>query len=167
MKLPEGWPTEGMVNAGIVAYMNSHGRNAKEAMRLAIQDALAAAPTPPAQEAGLREVSGPKEVAELGAKAGDRTKLLLSPAQEDEPVAWVIEFMCDGIQMRNVALHNAVADYRDIDPNATSTPLYTADDKLRKASERLAPHIQEAFDRYSGDENMDNVKAFLEALEGK
>ena len=53
MNIPEGWPTEEMVNAGIVAYMNSHGRNAKEAMRLVIQDALAAASTPPAQVSGL------------------------------------------------------------------------------------------------------------------
>lgn len=40
------------------------------------------------------------------------------------PVAWLIELTVGGKHHRVVCLHNSIADYRDIDPNAKSTPLY-------------------------------------------
>ena len=48
--------------------------------------------------------------------------------KDAEPVAWLIEgedAHPDGWgKFRTVYLHNAIADYRDRDPKATSTPLY-------------------------------------------
>ena len=42
-----------------------------------------------------------------------------------EPVAWLIEYRgMSGVTRRIGYTHNAVADYREFDPNATSTPLY-------------------------------------------
>lgn len=43
------------------------------------------------------------------------------------PVEWLIEYEEQGIHRRNVCGHNSVADYRHIDPNARSTPLYQAE----------------------------------------
>lgn len=44
-----------------------------------------------------------------------------------EPVAWAISYMgADGLKYRRLFGHNAIGDYRDIDPDATSTPLYAA-----------------------------------------
>ena len=40
------------------------------------------------------------------------------------PVAWLIELTVGGKLHRVTCLHNSIADYRDIDPNAKSTPLY-------------------------------------------
>lgn len=52
-------------------------------------------------------------------------------AAAPEPVAWLVEYSAPatrlapaGIARRVVFTHNAIADYREIDPNATSTPLY-------------------------------------------
>ena len=52
----------------------------------------------------------------LGYKALWRT----APEVKDEPVAW--EIRCNGKRIHHG--HNAIADYRDLDPSATSTPLY-------------------------------------------
>jgi hypothetical protein len=44
-----------------------------------------------------------------------------------EPEAWRISYIgADGIEYRRIFGHNAIGDYRRIDPKATSTPLYTA-----------------------------------------
>jgi len=46
-------------------------------------------------------------------------------ALPDEPVAWRINYTgADGIEYRRIFGHNAIGDYRAIDPKATSTPLY-------------------------------------------
>jgi hypothetical protein len=47
MKIPEGWPTEEMIDA---AWRGYTGGNATEKLTRAVTSALAAAPTPPAQE---------------------------------------------------------------------------------------------------------------------
>lgn len=41
-----------------------------------------------------------------------------------DPVAWVIEYKAKGAQRRDVFLHQAIGDFRILDPDATSTPLY-------------------------------------------
>ena len=40
-----------------------------------------------------------------------------------EPIAWLIELTVSGQPHRVACLHNAIADYREIDPNAKVTPL--------------------------------------------
>lgn len=37
--------------------------------------------------------------------------------------AWLIEYVSNGEPKREVHLHNAIADYRQIDPNATASRL--------------------------------------------
>lgn len=41
-----------------------------------------------------------------------------------EPVAWMIKFTADGVPGTNFCGHNPIGDYRMLDPEATSTPLY-------------------------------------------
>jgi len=48
---------------------------------------------------------------------------LSEPEGEGEPVAWLIEYRRNGDRHRIQHLHNAVGDYRTLDPQATSTPL--------------------------------------------
>jgi predicted RNA-binding Zn-ribbon protein involved in translation (DUF1610 family) len=52
-----------------------------------------------------------------------------------EAVAWVITLETG---TRAVHLHNAIGDYRMLDPKATSTPLYTAQPNWREPLEALA-----------------------------
>lgn len=50
----------------------------------------------------------------------------LRPSPPAEPVAWLIAWKGKDQAFRAVQFHNAIADYRDFDPKATSTPLYAA-----------------------------------------
>lgn len=45
--------------------------------------------------------------------------------QSAYPTAWKINYVRDGVPRTVLCGHNSVADYRDIDPDATSTPIYT------------------------------------------
>lgn len=48
------------------------------------------------------------------------------PLITGEPVAWQIKFKDEHGTQRNVTYtHNAIGDYRQIDPNAVCVPLYT------------------------------------------
>lgn len=46
---------------------------------------------------------------------------------KQEPAAWLIEFKLSGSLFRHVHLHNAIGDYRMIDKDAVSIPLYEAE----------------------------------------
>lgn len=51
---------------------------------------------------------------------------LLLDQPEGEPKAWLIKFKdTDGTQRSRSYTHNAIGDYRQIDPDATSEELYT------------------------------------------
>ena len=63
--------------------------------------------------------------AELRESRRDKRELLALREAMKEPVAWLIEYRgMSGVTRRIGYTHNAVADYREFDPNATSTPLY-------------------------------------------
>lgn len=132
------------------------------------QAALAAAPTPPTQpeiDVLKAEVKHWKANHE---NMVNRSRVLID--RPDLPLERVQAFrQIERIKAENErlkVLHDSLAEEnRRLWLKAQDA--LVENEQLRKAAERLAPRIQEAFDRYSGDENMDNVKAFLEALEGK
>lgn len=81
----------------------------------------------------LSEVAG-----ESRTVVAHKLELMLAamPAQSDEPVAWMIEFTY-GEKRRGLFERNLINEYREIDPNALATPLYTRPDGLRTAAEEV------------------------------
>lgn len=72
-------------------------------------------------------------------------------AKEPEPVAWQINFVSDGKPIRYTFGHNAIADFRQFDANATSTPLYATQPDLQARVEELERGIDMLamlFDKY-------------------
>ena len=72
-----------------------------------------------------------KYLDERDADCGDLIQMLeayaadLDKRETREPVAWLIKCKYkNGRRFRAVYEHNCIADFRDADPNATSTPLY-------------------------------------------
>ena len=61
-----------------------------------------------------------------------------------EPVAWQIQYTQKGLGCTLFCGHNCVADYRDIDPTASSRPLYAQ--SSQPSPELLA--VVEAADNY-------------------
>ena len=61
------------------------------------------------------------------------TEMLQSlPMVEGEPAAWQIKFKDqNGTQRQVTYTHNAIGDYRQIDPNAICDPLYTSPQPLQ------------------------------------
>lgn len=59
--------------------------------------------------------------------SGDYVKLSDVEAILEEqayPYAWAITYLFEGTHRTQILRHNAIGDYRQLDPNATSTPLY-------------------------------------------
>ena len=92
---------------------------------------------------------------------------------QDEPVAWVIDYVCEGQGRRGIFGNNAIGDYRDIDPHAISTPLYLisqSDDKLRKAAKEVLAILKEEEEECKGwvrDQNLSIQNILNDALEDK
>ena len=50
----------------------------------------------------------------------------LEAREGQEPKAWLIEYERNGHSYKVAQMHNCIADYRDFDRHATSTPLYAS-----------------------------------------
>jgi hypothetical protein len=85
------------------------------------------------------------------------------PAPEVEPVAWLIEIPDGDWKEIKLCRHNAIGDYREAYPGATSTPLYThpANDGLRKAAGEIIKIWDEEFDDFTFERAVENLRAEL------
>lgn len=64
-------------------------------------------------------------------------QLIAARSATGEPLAWLIEYAaCPDDKSRIAHTHNAIGDYRQIDPKATSTPLYAAPQVEERATDR-------------------------------
>lgn len=179
MNLPEGWPTEEMTQAayGKIERIDYVSRGE---IHRAIKAALAAAPTPPAQDQAdwedvdrlvktLAYIQGIIERGEGRKMRGDEfigefvlnyVKKLERPAQEDEPVAEIVVKNTFGYDVYEAELIGAGVNL----PKGTKLYLHPADDKLRKAAEEVILWLDGDYMLSASHVLAKNLRA---ALEGK
>jgi hypothetical protein len=152
MNIPEGWPTEEMIDAGEGVDPNEHASKGSWVQSV-LEAALAAAPTPPAQDdEPVYQINlGPDKWWDVDKEAFDQVTidapqkrvLYTRPqpkAQEDEPVAVVTEE--NGEQ---------VIDITRLMTLSRGTKIYArpANDELRRAAEETLSIIEELAKRSS------------------